>query len=263
MRKTLFVAVAFVTSIGGGVVAAADSPIQIVVATAAWCPPCRTAKQHTLPQLKKLGYEFKEADADKIDVTLWDVKDLPTFLIHRDGVEIGRVIGQQPAGVDGRNATLAEIVAIVNRAAPKPIAGESPATGLQRQPARDGKLNPVPFDLVAMLRSKLGVKPVSHSSIAWQFDEPAEVTLGEGVTITRPKTLAAEFDFKADGSLEIVFADPLVAHGSKAGVPGDAEISKLVIRGNVVSAPGVPVRVLGIDLFHKDWSIEIKQNPFE
>lgn len=241
--------------------------IKIVIATADWCTPCRVAKEHTTPALKKLGYGVREADADKVDVTLWQVTDLPTFILHCDDVEIGRVVGQQVIGRDGRNDTLAQIVAIVDKITPvarsqlaapgRPSKDQSAEGGQPTRPTR-------PFDLVARLRGYVGsAKPISHSSVSWQFEEELSIAIGDGVTITRPKLFQAEFDFSADGSLQIVFARPLVAHGSKAGIPGEADISRVVIRGNVVSAPGVPVKVLGLDLFHKDWQIEIKQDPFE
>lgn len=275
--------------------------IVFVSAGGKWCPPCNLAKEHTVPALKKMGFGVRLYDSDKLDASLLNVDQLPTFIVHVDDrdQEAGRIVGQSEI-VNGRNATLGQIVSIVHSwgiltptpqpdsistqaAAPTPVAREPPK--LLQQPGRPGppaatstsppladsrpgvrgqgsSVRGQAFDLVATLRTYLAVRGDAHSSLAWSFPDEADIVVNDSLTIHRPKNFAAECDFRGD-SLTITFCDPLKASGSKAGIKADAEIPRVVIRGNVVSAPDVPIKKFGLDLFHDEFRFVIERNPFE
>lgn len=69
--------------------------------TAEWCAPCRLMK----PVLESLAREFEgsvriaQLDADSNPDTLvrLGVRGLPTVLVFRDGQEVDRIVGAQPA----------------------------------------------------------------------------------------------------------------------------------------------------------------------
>lgn len=78
-------------------------PKQGVVAidfTAAWCPPCKAM----LPVLDSLAREYAgklrmvavDVDDEPLLAQQFLVKSMPTFVILRDGREVGRVIGSRP-----------------------------------------------------------------------------------------------------------------------------------------------------------------------
>jgi len=226
---------------------------RIVYVGATWCGPCAGAKKFTIPALTQLGVTVEELDYDR-DAAKFpgEVKDVPTwFVIDAGGKVIDIVVGHRHQftilakypGFDGRH--------IVNRGLP----ASSPA---RQEPRPPGPGPPAP-DLVAQLRRFLGTtKPRSHSSIAWQFEEPLDVTLDPKTKITRPKHLAAEFDFH-DDVLTITFADPLPqAHVVKAGATLSVDVPRVTIKGNVVTATADVA--FGIQ---KDFQFTVTQSPFD
>jgi thioredoxin len=68
--------------------------------TAAWCGPCRVMK----PVLSALASEYAgrvaftavDVDADPITAQQFDVRSMPTYVILRDGREVGRIVGSRP-----------------------------------------------------------------------------------------------------------------------------------------------------------------------
>lgn len=68
--------------------------------TAKWCGPCKVMN----PVLDKLADEYKgRVDIVAIDVDeepalaqRFDVRSMPTFVVMRDGREVGRVVGSRP-----------------------------------------------------------------------------------------------------------------------------------------------------------------------
>lgn len=67
--------------------------------TAAWCPPCRVMK----PVFAELAAErtdlrFVELDVDAHQRTAaeYSVLSMPTFVVFRGGVEVGRLVGARP-----------------------------------------------------------------------------------------------------------------------------------------------------------------------
>jgi thioredoxin len=76
----------------------ATSGITVLDFTAAWCGPCRTIK----PVLAALADEYKvrvvmiDCDAEPILAEQFGVRSMPTVVLLRDGVEVGRAVGARP-----------------------------------------------------------------------------------------------------------------------------------------------------------------------
>lgn len=69
---------------------------------ATWCGPCKMVS----PMIEKFSTEYSQAVFLKIDVDIVpaaaqknDVTAMPTFVFYKDGAEISRVVGANPAGV--------------------------------------------------------------------------------------------------------------------------------------------------------------------
>ena len=67
--------------------------------TASWCPPCRVMK----PVLAELAAERDDLRVVQLDVdehqrtaAQYSVLAMPTFLVFRDGREVGRLVGARP-----------------------------------------------------------------------------------------------------------------------------------------------------------------------
>lgn len=63
---------------------------------ATWCGPCRLAA----PKLKKMASDFKDAIFCKIDIdenqslaTRFVIRAMPTYMVFKDGEEIGTIVG--------------------------------------------------------------------------------------------------------------------------------------------------------------------------
>jgi thioredoxin 1 len=67
--------------------------------TAAWCGPCRVMK----PTLSALATEYTgrvqftavDVDQDPVTAQQFDVRSMPTYVILRDGREVGRIVGSR------------------------------------------------------------------------------------------------------------------------------------------------------------------------
>src|ERR1043165_1158141 len=68
--------------------------------TAKWCGPCRTMK----PVLDALAKEYAgrvqvvevDVDEDQLTTQQFDVRAMPTYVLVRDGREVGRFVGSRP-----------------------------------------------------------------------------------------------------------------------------------------------------------------------
>ena len=76
----------------------ADQPV-LVDFTAAWCPPCRVMQ----PVLDEIAAERDDLRIVQLDVDAhqrtpaeYGVLSMPTFILFRDGREVGRLVGARP-----------------------------------------------------------------------------------------------------------------------------------------------------------------------
>ncbi|HUS31469.1 MAG TPA: thioredoxin family protein [Kofleriaceae bacterium] len=68
--------------------------------TAKWCGPCRTMK----PVLDALAKEYAgkvqlvevDVDDDQLTTQQFNVRAMPTYVLVRDGREVGRFVGSRP-----------------------------------------------------------------------------------------------------------------------------------------------------------------------
>jgi len=81
--------------------AAARTPgVLIIDFTAKWCGPCRAM----VPTLDALAREYAgrvrfaavDVDDEPAIAQRYDVRAMPTFVVLRDGREVGRIIGARP-----------------------------------------------------------------------------------------------------------------------------------------------------------------------
>ena len=74
--------------------------LQLIDFTAKWCGPCKQMK----PVLDALAHEYAgrvefsgiDCDDDPATAQRYNVRSMPTFVVLRDGREVGRIVGARP-----------------------------------------------------------------------------------------------------------------------------------------------------------------------
>jgi thioredoxin 1 len=68
--------------------------------TAKWCGPCRVMKPVLDGLAKEYGGRMKlvevDVDDDPVTAQRFNVRAMPTFVLVRDGREVGRFVGSRP-----------------------------------------------------------------------------------------------------------------------------------------------------------------------
>ena len=68
--------------------------------TAKWCGPCRVMKPVLDGLAKEYGARMKlvevDVDDDPVTAQQFNVRAMPTFVLVRDGREVGRFVGSRP-----------------------------------------------------------------------------------------------------------------------------------------------------------------------
>src|SRR5690606_2396689 len=74
--------------------------VTLIDFTAKWCGPCRVMK----PALASIAEEYAgrvrvvaiDVDDEQVVAQQFNVRSMPTFVLMRDGREVGRVVGSRP-----------------------------------------------------------------------------------------------------------------------------------------------------------------------
>ena len=66
---------------------------QVLYFSAEWCGPCKMIKP-MMPQLQsQMSITFIDADASPETCKTWNVRSIPTVIVIKNGVELGRLVG--------------------------------------------------------------------------------------------------------------------------------------------------------------------------
>jgi thioredoxin-like negative regulator of GroEL len=79
---------------------------QVLYFSAGWCQPCKSFKPLMESMQNEIPITFIDIDTSPQSITQYNVRSVPTTIVVRDGVEIGRAMGVK---------TKEEIRALYNR----------------------------------------------------------------------------------------------------------------------------------------------------
>ena len=66
---------------------------QILYFSAEWCGPCKMIKPILIKLQSQMTITFIDADASSDTCAKWNVRNVPTLLVVKNGVETGRLVG--------------------------------------------------------------------------------------------------------------------------------------------------------------------------
>jgi thioredoxin 1 len=66
---------------------------QILYFSAEWCGPCKMIKPILIKLQSQMTITFIDADASAETCAKWNVRNVPTLLVVKNGVEVGRLVG--------------------------------------------------------------------------------------------------------------------------------------------------------------------------
>ena len=66
---------------------------QILYFSAPWCGPCRAFKPLMESLQSEMSITFIDVDTSPQSAQTWNVRSVPTTIIVKNGMEIGRVVG--------------------------------------------------------------------------------------------------------------------------------------------------------------------------
>ena len=66
---------------------------QILYFSAEWCGPCKMIKPILIKLQSQMTITFIDADVSAETCTNWNVRNVPTLLVVKNGVEVGRLVG--------------------------------------------------------------------------------------------------------------------------------------------------------------------------
>jgi thioredoxin 1 len=66
---------------------------QVLYFSAEWCGPCKMIKPILIKLQSQMTITFIDADASAETCAKWNVRNVPTLLVVKNGVEVGRLVG--------------------------------------------------------------------------------------------------------------------------------------------------------------------------
>lgn len=66
---------------------------QVLYFSAEWCGPCKLIKPQMQQLQSQISITFIDADASAETCKTWNVRNVPTVVIVKGGMEIGRLVG--------------------------------------------------------------------------------------------------------------------------------------------------------------------------
>ena len=66
---------------------------QLLYFSAEWCAPCRTFKPTMEALSKEIPIQFIDVDISANTAQNYNVRSVPTTILIKDGIEVGRLIG--------------------------------------------------------------------------------------------------------------------------------------------------------------------------
>jgi thioredoxin 1 len=66
---------------------------QLLYFSAEWCGPCRTFKPTMEALSKEIPIQFIDVDISSATAQNYNVRSVPTTILTKDGIEIGRLVG--------------------------------------------------------------------------------------------------------------------------------------------------------------------------
>ena len=66
---------------------------QVLYFSAEWCGPCKMIKPMMLESQSQMSITFIDADASAETCKTWNVRSIPTVIVIKNGVELGRLVG--------------------------------------------------------------------------------------------------------------------------------------------------------------------------
>ena len=66
---------------------------QVLYFSAEWCGPCKVIKPQIQQLQSQMSITYIDADASPETCKTWNVRNVPTVLVIKNGIEIGRLVG--------------------------------------------------------------------------------------------------------------------------------------------------------------------------
>lgn len=66
---------------------------QVLYFSAEWCGPCKIIKPKMMNLQSQMTITFVDADTNTDTCTKWNVRSVPTLLVIKNGIEVGRLVG--------------------------------------------------------------------------------------------------------------------------------------------------------------------------
>lgn len=66
---------------------------QVLYFSAEWCGPCKLIKPKMMNLQSQMTITFVDADTSPDTCTKWNIRSVPTLLVIKNGMEVGRLVG--------------------------------------------------------------------------------------------------------------------------------------------------------------------------